>query len=189
MPTTIKERSLTFVFGDTWHVVKYDDDPVYLEGLQRLKGTIDGKQHDTVAIDILALRGDLFAIVEVKDFRGHASKTRGRLISGELAKEVAFKVRDSLAGIVGAHRWASNTAKWGPFAKGLISRGKQLKVLLWLEQDVPRNSFRVQQKLSIFTQKLKRECRWLTTKVLVVNRTTYSTVMPDLAVSERQGTN
>jgi len=183
MPTTIQEGALTFVFQDTWHVVKYDDEPFYLSKLQRLKGTIDGKQHDTVAVDILALRERLFAIVEVKDFRGHPIETKDRLISGELAKEVAFKVRDSLAGIVGAHRCKVDDAKWGPFAKSLTSRNKEVRILLWLEQDVPRTHLRLQQKLSTFTQKLKRECRWLTTKVLVVDKSTCAEVLPELAVT------
>ena len=182
MATQIQEGNLSFDFADPWCVVKYDDSAYYRERLEPLKGQIDGKQKDTTGVDIVALHDELLAVIEVKDFRGFRIQNRPRITSGELAREVAFKVRDSLAGTIGAYRWGTDEQTWRPLAKAMTTRSRTLKVLLWLEQDRPPNTQREKQEFSTFTQELKKACRWLTTKVLVVSKATYANVLPDLTV-------
>ncbi|MFW5893968.1 MAG: hypothetical protein ACOCUY_02415 [Verrucomicrobiota bacterium] len=185
MPKSIQEGNLIFTFEDPWHVVKYDEEAVFTKKLERLKGTVDGKQRDTVAVDFLAANGDMLAIIEVKDFRQHRIENQGRLRSGELAKEVAFKVRDTLAGIVAACRNQTTGPGWDPIAERLMARTKTLKVVLWLEQDPPASRYLLKEKqmLSTFTQELKKRCKWLTPKVLVMNRNTHCGI-PGLSVQD-----
>ena len=54
-------------------------------------------------------------LIEVKDFRHHRIETRDRLLKGELAAEVAQKVRDSLSCIIGAYRTSENPDHWKPY--------------------------------------------------------------------------
>ncbi len=93
----IEEEYLAFDFGERWKVFKFDDHRDY----QRMKDTLEG----TKAIDFLGVldKKELY-LIEVKDFRQHRIETRDRLLTGELAIELAQKVRDSLACIIGAYK-------------------------------------------------------------------------------------
>ena len=105
MPITIDEkRFLRFRFHDTWVAIKYDDHGDYNERIERLP--------ETKAVDFVAVldQRSLY-FIEAKDFRGHRIENRDRVHDGELAIEVAQKVRDTIAGIVAAHHRGS-TEEW-----------------------------------------------------------------------------
>ena len=70
--------------------------------------------------------GDLYWI-EVKDFRGYRIQNKRRLSEGELAIEVAQKVRDSIAGIIGAYRTSGSWETWEPFVRSLRSRDNRVQ--------------------------------------------------------------
>jgi hypothetical protein len=80
------------------------------------------------AIDILALEPSSCCwLLEVKDYRRHV-----RTKTVNLADEVADKVRDTLAGLVGAQYWANNNAVKNSARQAL--RLPNLRVVLHLEQ-------------------------------------------------------
>ncbi|QEH32540.1 hypothetical protein OJF2_10170 [Aquisphaera giovannonii] len=164
MPTVIEERFLRFEFSDDWLAVKYDDHPDYRERIGGLR--------ETKAIDLVATfrrNRHTLHFIEVKDFRGHRIENRERIRDGELAVEVAQKVRDTIAGIIAAHH-RGKAETWGPHAQCLVTPDRPVKVVLWLEEDLPHiPPGRPQNRASVLTDALKRELRWLTTKVLVLN--------------------
>src|SRR5262245_28843529 len=110
---SLEEGFLIFEFGERWNILKLDEHRDYRERIGKVEGT--------KAIDFLGILDDQeLYFIEIKDFRDHRIETRGRLLSGELAIEVAQKVRDSLACIVGAYRTSSVPSSWQPYAKLLF---------------------------------------------------------------------
>lgn len=123
MTNTLKEKDLLFEFGPGWSVVKWDDDAAYKRLDKRLPGT--------KAVDFLAVYGQKLYFIEVKDGRKDEAAFRHRLKTGELFLEVGQKVRDSMAGLVGALHVASHDEKWEPFRQALLN--PPIRVVLWLE--------------------------------------------------------
>lgn len=118
----IREKDLLFQFPDSWDACKYDDWSYYRKRFQR---TCDSK-----AVDILALsplQGGTLWLIEVKDYRRHR---RQKPIS--IWDEMAFKVRDTLAGVFAAGRNADHDGEKG-FARKCAT-SKRLRIVLHLEQ-------------------------------------------------------
>ena len=165
--TIINEGALRFEFDATWQdAVKWDDSKGYRNGIGRLL--------DTKAVDILCRTKGKCCFIEVKDFRGHRIENKGRLGSGALQVEVAQKVRDTLAGLLGASRTSDDPASWEPYARALVSRD-EVYVVLWLEEDFTpgpgsgTEDDRWRARLSVVQNELKKQLRWLTTRVLVTS--------------------
>jgi hypothetical protein len=185
--TVIVEQRLRFDFGRSWQVEKYDGHHAYREGIQRLQGTslcetclehsrcpkcktelgVGSKAVGTKAVDIVGrYQGQLY-LIEVKDFRRHRIENKRRVRDGELAFEVGLKVRDTLAGLLGAlHR--RDAGDWSPLVAPIFERAPT--VLLWLEEDLDEE--RVAQRghpaLTV-TDELRPRLRWLTSDVRVLN--------------------
>ncbi len=120
MPT-ITEGKLTFAFHDEWNVSKYDDWGHYRNQFIRVCGGVK-------AVDVLALEPqECCWLLEIKDYREHV-----RTKTIDLADEVAEKVRDTLAGLVGTQFCANDEGEKNSARQAL--RAKNLKVVLHLEQ-------------------------------------------------------
>ncbi len=162
MPRTIEEGHLRFVFDDSWSVIKYDDHPDYQDRIKRLDGT---KALDFVAVHANAI----LYLIEVKDFRGYRIQNRTRVRDSELALEVGQKARDTIAGIVAAHHRGS-TALLDKAVRRLAANATPVRVLLWLEQDLPPGPRgRRSNELSVLIDALKQRLDWLTPRILVVS--------------------
>lgn len=159
------EQALHFEFDDTWQVVKYDDEPGYRDGIHTLG--------QTKAVDFLGQRhpDKRLVFIEVKDFRGHRIENKERVSSGDLADEVAYKVRDTLAGMIGAQRCRPDEAIWRELVRALDHR-HELRVILWLEEDKPRGGkdIRADGRRSTLLKSLKARLRWLDARALVESR-------------------
>ena len=165
-PILIEEGRLRFEFDAQWQAaVKWDDSLAYRKGIGLLPGTR--------AVDIVCRSKGRCVLIEVKDFRGHRIENKPR-VAGELQQEVASKVRDSLAGILGAARLNADGGYWRPYAKALVSND-DVYVVLWLEQDFapPVGSGTQEQRwkahLSTMLNVLKQRLHWLTPNVLVTS--------------------
>ena len=160
--TRIEEGFLAFEFGNRWRVFKLDEHRDYRERVGKLEGT--------KAVDFLGIldENELY-LIEVKDFRGHRIENKDRLLTGELAIEIAQKVRDSLACMIGAHRTSSLSEHWEPYLRFLCDRHRGIKVALWLEEDLPppHPHLREKARASVETNIFKQKLTWLTTRVLV----------------------
>lgn len=162
MPTVFDEEYLRFAFGEQWSVIKFDEHRDYVERIRNLPGT--------KALDFVAVHdGTRLYLIEVKDFRGHRIENRHRISDGELALEVGQKVRDTIAGIVAAYHRGS-VEDWDLPVRRLTEVGEHVRVLLWLEQDLPRAPRgRRQNELSVITDALKMRLHWLTPRVFVAS--------------------
>ena len=91
------EERQRFTFDDQlWIVVKYDQCADYLKKIAKLP--------ETKGVDFIGRLRQADGIlywIEAKDFRGYRIQNKRRLSDGELAIEVAQKLRDSIAGVVG----------------------------------------------------------------------------------------
>ncbi|MGC1376523.1 MAG: hypothetical protein WA821_09875 [Anaerolineales bacterium] len=162
-----------FSFDDTkWVVLKYDDETAYRERIHKLSGT--------AAVDFVGAHSGNLYLIEVKDFREYRIENQKRLTSGELAIESGQKVRDTIAGIIGAYR-TSDSQKWDGFAKTLIAINKVVKVVVWVEYDLPSYD-KARKKVLAFIQTnvYKQKLSWLTSQVLIANQA--NNAVPDLVV-------
>ena len=158
MSTVHEEGNLRFTFDSEWQAVKWDDHPAFINGVRCLSGT--------KAVDFAGHRLAQTWLIEVKDFRGHRIPNKDRLSTGELAVEVACKVRDSIAGIVwSCQREHDQAGAVGKLAAALFERGDKPRVVLWLEEDRPL----LPPEASTLTRKIKHELRWLNPHVLVTS--------------------
>ena len=156
-----------FAFDDQqWTVVKYDDHRDYRQRIAKLQGT--------KAVDFIGLQNGpdgVFYWIEVKDFRGYRIHNKHRLSDGELATEAGEKVRDSVAGVVGAYCTSSQWEVWRPFVRAIWQRNSAIRVLLWLEEDnIPGPPGRRPNAAQVQAQLLEEKLDWLTARVLVVSQ-------------------
>ncbi len=78
-----------FFISPTWHVQKYDaEKSYYTEHVKKCSGT--------KAVDILALSDENLFLIEVKDFRNYRIENKKRMNNGDLVKEFAQKIRDTI---------------------------------------------------------------------------------------------
>jgi hypothetical protein len=165
VPSTFEEGHLRFRFDDSWVVFKYDEHRDYRQRIQRLEGT--------KAIDFVGVEADSrLYLIEVKDLRGYRIENRERLNAGELALEVGQKVRDTIAGIIAAHH-RGNEADWARSVRRLGCGQTPVRVMLWLEQDLPHGPRgRRQNQACVLIDALKRRLHWLTPRIFVVSLST-----------------
>lgn len=118
----LSEGKLAFTFPDNgWMVSKYDEWSHYRNQANTLCGSAK-------AIDFLAIeRESCCWLLEVKDFREHR-----RTKAIDLADEVAVKVRDTLAALVGAQRLANDDSERSHARKAI--RARSIRIVLHLEQ-------------------------------------------------------
>jgi hypothetical protein len=135
MSSLIDEGKLRFEFESQWRVARYDGDEktapahaFYQNQVSRLPGT---KAVDFVGI----LVGEGGYLIEVKDFRGYRVQNKKRLSSRDLAIEVAQKVRDTIAGLVGAVRNETNPSILTESGLLLFKKSETVRIVLWLEDD------------------------------------------------------
>lgn len=162
MTREFTEGALRFLFGDSWLVEQYDRHPDY-------RGRIE-KLDKTKAVDFVGrLSGDLPAgvyLIEVKDYRPEPTAYK----HSELALDVALKVRDTLAGILGAFRTSSSPETWRPFVEGLAQSEPPVRIVVWLEQPTHgRTTARTKNEAQVLAAELKKRCKWLTSQILVTN--------------------
>ena len=188
MSFQIDEGKLRFEFESQWRVARYDGDEktapahaFYQNQVSRLPGT---KAVDVVGI--LAAEGGCF--IEIKDFRGYRIQNKKRLSSGELAIEVAQKVRDTVAGLGGAVRNESTPSVLTETGSLLLNKTKALRIVLWLEDDTALNPKAWAEELNTLTTRIQTYLRWLTPRVLVVSTSTYAHKPPGIKVTNVPGT-
>jgi hypothetical protein len=136
-------------YSTEWQLAKWDESRAYRNGLERW---VQGSK----AVDLVGTKAGALHLIEVKDFVGHHLENKSRLTSAELAIEVAQKVRDSIAGIIGGSRGA-DPGLWDVLAALLVGTRHELTVVLWVFIDLHRKDVVV---LNTLTQDLKKRLRW-----------------------------
>lgn len=172
MPS-FSESRLEFHFAEDWQVIKYDDEAAY----RKMTGLMPGMK----GIDFLALHDDMLYFIEVKNFRNYPTEEDTRLSSNALVYQVAQKVRDSLAGMIGAYRNAQDPMRWERFANHAVVRERPVRVVLWLKHHFSTAENKVQQ--SVLLNQLKKALAWLTPHVWVADEATNPFLERGLRVS------
>ena len=169
----LDESRLRFQFGDSWTVLRYDASSSY-RSIAVLSGALyeksETQNHGTRAVDFVAVRQDEIYFIEVKNFEGHERQTRARL-EKDLDLEVGLKVRDTLAGLVGAVRRNKDLPEPLLVALGRIASDEQrVNVIAWIERhDPPQTKRWMSIGDALLEDRIKKRLRWLNAKVLVTN--------------------
>ena len=176
------ESGLLFRFSDQWEVYQLDKEADYREKICK-------KVPETKSIDFIGFNDSkrLLLFVEVKAFRGYANRKNRQRLTGEsddISVEVAQKVRDSLATIVGGARHSTNMPdKWKKYIEHLNNE-KDLKVIAWVELDVSTENLlkRANFKISIKRNELRKRLTWLTSDVQILNTKNYNNELEGMEV-------
>jgi len=190
----IPEGDLQFEFDDAvWTALKWDEHAAYIHGIGKLQGAItdtsktppERRPEGTKAVDIVALHAHGLYLIEVKDFRRHAPQNAFRQ-EEELPLEVGLKVRDTVAGLVGAHTSGRASGRLAPFARALLE-GPPVQVIAWILDGSPDNA-NSRRKHSIMDnirlKKLQQRLAWLTGRVWVDDPLAPSVPLPGLRVRQ-----
>lgn len=171
----IDEGKLSFGFDPTaWVALKWDAHAAYRHGIGKLSGelsdpaTLSKRPEGTKAVDIIARDAQALYFIEVKDFRGSTAENAYRQES-ELPLEVGLKVRDTLAGLVGARETGHHASTLGPFVDALSQR-LPLRVVAWIAEDAPATATTRRKRSAVDSTRstqLQRRLQWLTEHVWV----------------------
>ncbi len=168
---TFEEGNLSFDFDDeNWsHLCRYDEERDYK------KINIP----ETKAVDFIGIfKGHTLVLFEIKDFRKHPIENKHRTernASDPIEVEMAKKVRDTLAGIVGGARNSTHKNEmWRNYLTLLQNGERGIHAVLWLEETTKTlppeiAQKRKQAKGGTYTDMLKKKLSWLTPHVTVVD--------------------
>lgn len=177
------ESGLLFRFSEQWEVYQLDKEADYREKICK-------KVPETKSIDFIGFNKNqnILLFVEVKSFRGYGNRTNKQRLTGEnddISVEVAQKVRDSLATIIGGARHSTNMPdKWKKYIEHLNNE-KSLKVIAWIELDVSTTNLlkRANFKISTKRNELRKRLTWLTSDVQILNTKNYNNELEGMEVS------
>lgn len=170
---TYREGDLDFTFDATWSVARHwDNEPVRL--------ALHAQATGSRGVDFVAVRAGaphLF-LIEVKDYRVSEGlrSTREKVADGgaPLAEIVAQKVRDTVAGLIGAGR-ADRDPDWQETRRALVDKREQVYVVLWIEHvgvagvDAVRRK-RQSVSAGVLEESIRERCRWLSARARVCSR-------------------
>lgn len=176
------EGRLRFDFSSKWEAERYDADDQGQGSHSYYRNQV-ARLPSTKAVDFVGMFEDEDCyLIEVKDFREYRIENKQRLKCGELAIEVAEKVRDTVAGLVGAWRNESNKTVVSQIGANLLHKSKPIRIVLWLEDDTAADVRQWRQQLDTITTQIQSRLKWLTTRVLVTSCSAYSDKPPELRV-------
>ena len=177
------ESGLLFRFSDQWEVYQLDKEADYREKICK-------KVPETKSIDFVGFNEskNILLFIEVKSFRGYGDRTNIQRLTGEnddITVEVAQKVRDSLAAIIGSARHSTNLPdKWKKYIDHL-NKEKKLKVIAWVELDVSTENLLKRANFNIGTRRnaLRKRLTWLTSDIQILNTKSYNNELEGMEVS------
>ncbi|WP_341580962.1 hypothetical protein [Marinobacter metalliresistant] len=141
--SVLMEGRLTFTFQPSAEASQYDDWAFYRNQFNSAFGS-------TKAVDFICVDNDRTWLIEVKDYRANR-----RTKTIDLGEELAFKVRDTLAGLAAAKVNANDQSERS-FARKALKRNR-LSIVLHLEQpDKPSKLFPQAVDKSKLLMKLKQ---------------------------------
>lgn len=171
---TLREGDLDFTFDATWDLlIKWDDTATYRRGLAN---QVEGSR----AVDIVGRCGRELFLIEIKDYRGseRAPTTRQTLADGgeDLVTTVATKVRDTIAGLVGAAR-LDRDADTQALTRSLVEPKQPVCVVLWIEHAATLpgvkpsvQALRNKARGGVEFDRLQSAVRWLGARTLICSR-------------------
>lgn len=178
-----RESGLVFKFEDRWDVYQLDEETDYREKLCR---QIPG----TRCIDFIGFNREdnILLFVEVKGFRGYGNRTNVQRLTGkddDLTLEIAQKVRDSLATIIGGARNSTHLLHVWKDCMAHLNKNGNLKVIAWVELDTSTENLLMRAKTNMSTRRkqLRKRLIWLTSDVDILNTCKYNNELKGVTVS------
>ncbi len=127
------------------------------------------------AIDFLAFNSNCLHLFEIKNFRGyghiHANQQRVANYMEDLTTEIAQKVKDTVALLVGFGRNDNSTHRLWCLSLKHLTGFKHVIITAWIEEDHSSSvhAKRKKSELNIKLEKLKKKLFWLTPIVTIEN--------------------
>jgi len=181
VPNPLPEQFQLFTFDASWSVFYYDSKE---SGYHEIRDSVPGSK----SCDFIGIRNHVGYLIEGKDFRGYRIQNKARISNGELAVEVAQKVRDTLAGIGSGVRRGDAQRPWNELlAQRLGVAGGQVTVVLSLEDDSASQPLKWKSRLSTLANQIKAKLDWLRVRVSVVSPQTNPGSLPGVTVSNLPG--
>lgn len=172
------QNELYFEFGDHWGpIVEWDKHPAYRHGIHEID--------KAGAVDVLGLCGKTLYFIEAKDYRFNR---RRKPIDPWL--ELEGKVRNTVAGLLGACRRKEHVASCAPFVDLIRDRRFDLKIVFWYETpavvEAAEISMAKRAKLGsiVAARRVKNHMKWLEAGVFSTRTVEeYQEILPDLIVT------
>jgi len=179
MSVAFDERSLRFDFDDRWQpILKWDDHVAYRKGIHQVRGS--------KAMDFVGVPDNRFIyLIEARDFRRHSSEKEE-----PPHLELERKVRDTIAGLIGAGRRPEHADEFGPLLKSLIGQTR-IVVVLWNEQPPYSGAAEVHRQRDVagagfLTERAKANVKWLHARVITTSQADRDkSIVPGLTVTNR----
>ena len=167
------------------HVVRWDQSPEFLGGIRVVQGTLDGRDEGTKAADVVGVRDRDIWVFEIKDFRNRLDEWEKR--SKELPLEIALKVRDTLAGVIGSHH-QRDAEPWSRAVASRLVATTPLTVVAVIARparwrNVPPGKRKVQN--DVLMKRTRQLLAWVSRRVLVIDPMLAEELvhLPDVAVA------
>lgn len=172
------QNELYFEFGDHWGpIVEWDRHPAYRRGIEQID--------KAGAVDVLGLCGKSLYFIEAKDYRFNRRKNR---IDSRLQLE--SKVRNTVAGLLGACRHKEHVAACAPFVDLILNRRIELKIVFWYETPAVVGAAelsmakRAKVGSMIAARRVENNIKWLDAGVFSTRTVEeYQEILPDLVVT------
>lgn len=176
MPAIV-EGNQEFTFGNSWTVLKYDEDGGFYR-TKMLKNV-----EPTKGVDFLCIsQNQPLLMMEAKDFSlGVPDKEK----FNDVPRVVAIKARDTVAGIVGGSHCASDAGDRAFFRDSRRKLDAPPRVVFFfsdLGTPLRREPRRAMQARDVIMKQLKRHLSWLTRDVAVVGLDDYGSFVSDLTI-------
>jgi hypothetical protein len=163
-----EESAFRFEFGESWsHVQRWDSCTAYTNGVGTVQGTLDARIEGTKALDFVGIRNGELWLFEIKDFRNRPIQLKDRL--NELPLEIALKVRDTLAGLVGRHHH-DDAEPWVTHSVQAIADNAAMPTVVAVIAQ-PGGLPAVKRKVyrDVLMKKTRQRLAWLTRRVFLVD--------------------
>ena len=173
----VVEGDLSFEFDENWKaILQWDKHPAYRDGIKQID--------HSKAVDIIGMcADDSIVFLEIKDYR-----RSNREKSMTLWVEFELKVRNTVAGLLGAGRRPQYAAACTPILRSLL-KPHELKLVFWIEQPQASGKLDVLRKRHIVAagtamKKVVEYVKWLDARVIHVSQEEdYARLVPGLKVT------
>ena len=178
--SNFQESGINFCFQPNWTVFKYDEHLAHKKVEKYLK--------PTKAVDFLGIHNNKIYFVEVKNYRDHTDdESTQEVLRGkgeELMRQIAIKVRDTIATSTGSARSSTHDEEFfTQINQLLLDNSKKLTVIACIELDVSNDKERKAQ-MGIWQQKLKQKLSWLHATTISVNSVAnIADILPELTAT------
>jgi hypothetical protein len=173
----VVEGDLSFEFDENWKaILQWDKHPAYRDGIKQLD--------HSKAVDVIGMcADDSIVFFEIKDYR-----LSNREKPMTLWVEFELKVRNTVAGLLGAGRRPQYASACAPILESLL-KPHELKLVFWIEQPRASGKLDVLRKRHIVAtgtamKKVVEYVKWLDARVVHVSQEEdYARLVPGLKVT------